>query len=172
MFETVTAPFAQATARLKKSADGRVLDYWILQIGQHFVERILEVIRESAKSTSTSRTSLLGIQTFDDQDHSFERECVPLSRSTVSGGPASHSRSAEESAQRTASFVSLSLSLSLLIRSRLGLLQHGSTGISFPRCLLRERTERLDRSETGLPILASEGSRESTTLHSRHDSHD
>ena len=43
MLETVTAPFAQATTRLKKTADGRVLDYWMLQMGQNFVERIIEV---------------------------------------------------------------------------------------------------------------------------------
>lgn len=41
--ETVTAPFAQAATRLKQKADGRVLDYWILHIGRHFVERIVEV---------------------------------------------------------------------------------------------------------------------------------
>jgi hypothetical protein len=43
MLETVTAPFAQATTRLKQKSDGRVLDYWILHVGRHFVERILEV---------------------------------------------------------------------------------------------------------------------------------
>ena len=43
MIETVMAPFAQATTRLKKTADGRVLDYWMLQMGQNFVERIIEV---------------------------------------------------------------------------------------------------------------------------------
>lgn len=42
-FETVTAPFAQAATRLKKTADGRVLDYWILHIGRKFVQRIVEV---------------------------------------------------------------------------------------------------------------------------------
>ncbi|CAF1080148.1 unnamed protein product [Rotaria sordida] len=45
MLETVTAPFAQAATRLKQKADGRVLDYWILNVGRHFVERILEVYR-------------------------------------------------------------------------------------------------------------------------------
>ncbi|CAF4157074.1 unnamed protein product [Rotaria sp. Silwood2] len=45
MLETVTAPFAQATTRLKQKADGRVLDYWILNIGRHFVERILELYK-------------------------------------------------------------------------------------------------------------------------------
>ena len=43
MFETITTPYAQAVTRLKEKADGRVLDYWILYIGRHFVERILEV---------------------------------------------------------------------------------------------------------------------------------
>jgi hypothetical protein len=42
-FETVSAPFAQAATRLKKTADGKVLDYWILHIGRKFVQRILEV---------------------------------------------------------------------------------------------------------------------------------
>jgi hypothetical protein len=42
-FETVTAPFAQAVTRLKKTADGRVLDYWILHIGRQFVQRIIDV---------------------------------------------------------------------------------------------------------------------------------
>ena len=42
-FETVSAPFAQAATRLKKTADGKVLDYWILHIGKKFVQRILEV---------------------------------------------------------------------------------------------------------------------------------
>lgn len=41
--QTITVPFAQATTRLKQKADGRVLDYWILHIGRHFVERIVEV---------------------------------------------------------------------------------------------------------------------------------
>jgi hypothetical protein len=43
LLETVAAPFAQATTRLKQKSDGRVLDYWILSIGRHFVERIIEV---------------------------------------------------------------------------------------------------------------------------------
>ncbi|CAF1039515.1 unnamed protein product [Rotaria sordida] len=44
-FETVTAPFAQAATRLKKTADGRVLDYWILHIGRKFVQRIIELYK-------------------------------------------------------------------------------------------------------------------------------
>ncbi|UJR08173.1 hypothetical protein I4U23_012446 [Adineta vaga] len=44
-FETVTAPFAQAATRLKKTADGRVLDYWILSIGKKFVQRIIELYK-------------------------------------------------------------------------------------------------------------------------------
>ncbi|CAF0990014.1 unnamed protein product [Adineta ricciae] len=44
-FETVTAPFAQAATRLKKTADGRVLDYWILHIGKKFVQRIIELYK-------------------------------------------------------------------------------------------------------------------------------
>ena len=44
-FESVTAPFAQAATRLKKTADGRVLDYWILQAGRQFVQRIIDVRR-------------------------------------------------------------------------------------------------------------------------------
>lgn len=43
MWDTVAAPYAQAITRLKQKADGRVLDYWILHLGRHFVERILEV---------------------------------------------------------------------------------------------------------------------------------
>ncbi|CAF3739050.1 unnamed protein product [Adineta steineri] len=45
MLETVIAPYAQATTRLKPKADGRVLDYWILSVGRPFVERILELYR-------------------------------------------------------------------------------------------------------------------------------
>ncbi|CAF0974051.1 unnamed protein product [Adineta ricciae] len=45
LLETVIAPFARAATRLKPKADGRVLDYWILSIGRHFVERILELYR-------------------------------------------------------------------------------------------------------------------------------
>lgn len=41
--ETVAGPFAQAATRLKKTADGRVLDYWILHVGRDFVHRIIEV---------------------------------------------------------------------------------------------------------------------------------
>ncbi|CAF1465462.1 unnamed protein product [Rotaria magnacalcarata] len=44
-FETVSAPFAQAATRLKKTADGRVLDYWILHIGRKFVQRIIELYK-------------------------------------------------------------------------------------------------------------------------------
>ena len=44
-FETVSAPFAQAATRLKKTADGKVLDYWILHIGRKFVQRILELYK-------------------------------------------------------------------------------------------------------------------------------
>jgi hypothetical protein len=43
MLKTIIAPYAEVTTRLKPKADGRVLDYWILNIGRHFVERILEV---------------------------------------------------------------------------------------------------------------------------------
>ncbi|CAF4634181.1 unnamed protein product [Rotaria sp. Silwood1] len=45
MLETITAPFAQATTRLKQKADGRVLDYWILNVGRNFVDRILELYK-------------------------------------------------------------------------------------------------------------------------------
>lgn len=45
MFETIATPYAQAVTRLKEKADGRVLDYWILYIGRHFVERILEIYK-------------------------------------------------------------------------------------------------------------------------------
>ncbi|CAF3340354.1 unnamed protein product [Rotaria sp. Silwood1] len=38
-------PFAQAATRLKKTADGRVLDYWILNIGRKFVQRIIELYK-------------------------------------------------------------------------------------------------------------------------------
>ncbi|CAF1021817.1 unnamed protein product [Adineta steineri] len=44
-FETVSAPFAQAATRLKKTADGRVLDYWILHLGRKFVQRIIELYK-------------------------------------------------------------------------------------------------------------------------------
>ena len=54
-FESVTAPFAQAATRLKKTADGRVLDYWILHIGKKFVQRIIEVFILLMKSLVTAR---------------------------------------------------------------------------------------------------------------------
>ena len=63
MLETVAAPFAQATARLKQKADGRVLDYWILHIGRHFVERILEVKISFKKNLFQNNYFLLVIQT-------------------------------------------------------------------------------------------------------------
>jgi hypothetical protein len=70
MLETVTAPFAQATTRLKQKADGRVLDYWILHIGRHFVERILEV-KNYQKKILFEQFFLLVIQTSCDQNYSY-----------------------------------------------------------------------------------------------------
>lgn len=43
MLDSVIGPFAQATTRLRKNIDARVLDHWIRNTGQHYVERILEV---------------------------------------------------------------------------------------------------------------------------------
>ncbi len=72
MLETVTAPFAQATTRLKQKADGRVLDYWILHIGRHFVERILEVKNYQKKNKILFKQFfLLVIQTSCDQNYSY-----------------------------------------------------------------------------------------------------
>lgn len=69
LMETITAPFAQATTRLKQKADGRVLDYWILHIGRHFVERIIEV--NSKKFFFSSMNFLFSvIQTSCDQNYS------------------------------------------------------------------------------------------------------
>jgi hypothetical protein len=59
MLARVIAPFAQAITRLKKSADGRVLDYWIQQIGRPYVERILEVDRKQS-STRTRIERVIG----------------------------------------------------------------------------------------------------------------
>ena len=54
MLETVIAPFAQAITRLKKNADGRVLDYWMLKMGRPCIERLLEVRKQTNKQSGTS----------------------------------------------------------------------------------------------------------------------
>jgi len=69
-FESVSAPFAQAATRLKKSADGKVLDYWILHIGRKFVQRILEVTMKQQQKRNMERIFVLVIQTFSNKNHS------------------------------------------------------------------------------------------------------
>lgn len=76
-FETVTAPFAQAATRLKKTADGRVLDYWILHIGRQFVQRIIDVRRKFSRFVFLSQQTFvsffafrLALQTVGSENHS------------------------------------------------------------------------------------------------------
>lgn len=100
MFETIATPYAQAVTRLKEKADGRVLDYWILHLGRHFIERILEVnlfeIDPSA-IVILDFTRILGIQKSGDQNNPSTSSNKCSRGSTVSSNIKINFRSTQKS---------------------------------------------------------------------------